>query len=400
MTGADDGSPGPCARSARGLKVGFRVGQYPCLSETFIAAQIAALTQSGSHISIHADQLGPAGTPEARHTLAAAKPRGLPTAWLHAITPWRIREAWLAATQRRWAQQQEVIVCNFGWFGASLARALGGCPTAPPFVTIFHGDDVSRSLQQGNEGIYEELFASGNLLLTVSELWRSRLLSLGAPEERVRIHHMGVNLAEHPFAPKMGDERRPSFRIVHVARLVEKKGTEYLLRAIARLRGSADLPSLELDIIGSGPLEAKLRQLSEEFGLADVVHFLGPLPHDGVRRQLATADLFVLPSVTAADGDMEGIPVVLMEAMATGLPVVSTRHSGIPELVRHEHSGLLADERDEEELFHQIHRIMQDSQLRRHLVTNARQTIEREFDQQRQNQALAEILLELARTRD
>lgn len=381
------------------IRTGFRVGQYPKLSETFVQSQISGMAERGHVVSVLADELLP---PDERRALprrlSAVRPKSaLPGKALDAL-PWRVRRFWTSTIERRWARDIDVAVCNFGWFGAQLAHALGGDPKGARFVTIFHGDDVSRSLQQGNERIYDELFERCDLMLAVSDLWRSRLISLGAPPEKVRVYRMGVDLGQHPFAPK--PRHQPVRRILHVGRLVEKKGTAFLLQALALARREMAERPLTLEIIGEGPLDESLRGLAKALGVSDIVSFLGPLPHDVVRARLAEAELFILPSVTAADGDMEGIPVALMEAMAAGVPVISTYHSGIPELIDHGKSGLLAAERDPDDLFRQIRIMAEDADARLAMTAGARRTIEEHFDNARLQDELASLLVDLVERRN
>jgi len=138
--------------------------------------------------------------------------------------------------------------------------------------------------------------------------------------------------------------------LISTGRLIEKKGHTYTLQALALLKRSRPELAFTLDIVGEGPDEAALKAETARLGLEAVVRFHGGLPHQRTLELLRNAAIFVLPSVTAADGDMEGIPVSIMEAMALGLPVVSTFHSGIPELVEDGVSGRLVPERDPEAL--------------------------------------------------
>jgi colanic acid/amylovoran biosynthesis glycosyltransferase len=135
-------------------------------------------------------------------------------------------------------------------------------------------------------------------------------------------------------------------RFIGVGRMVEKKGFDDALGALARMRAEADAPAATLTLIGDGPLRTSLEAQAAQLGLGDKVRFTGLLPHARVAEELARAHVFVLPSRTSKSGDMEGIPVALMEAMAQGMPVLATRHSGTPELVEHDVSGLLCEEGD------------------------------------------------------
>lgn len=386
----------------RPLRIAFRVGRFPKLSETFIIAQMEGMIARGHRVSVLADGPHDRGDPGALPGRLAEleKPRYvLPRHPLlaHACTrmPYRIRRALAAAGERRLCMENDVVVCNFGWAGATVAQSVGARPRRARIVTIFHGDDMSRTLTQGKPDIYAELFREGDVLAPVSEFWRRRLVDLGAPEAKLVVHHMGVDLEKYPFAPRAPDAGRP-FELVTVGRLVEKKGTEITLRALARLRETSPEARFRLKIVGDGPLRPRLEALCDALGLREHVAFLGALPHARVAQALARADAFVLPSVVASDGDMEGIPVSLMEAMASGLPVVSTRHSGIPELIEHGVSGLLAVERDVGDLSRQLNRIMADPQARAAFARAARRTVERHFNDRLLNDRLEALLRRLA----
>ncbi|MDT0575786.1 glycosyltransferase [Croceicoccus sp. F390] len=379
-------------KTNQAVRVGFRVGKYPEISETFIDAQIADMASRGFAVSLLGDTVAP-GTGSGV-AVYQTLPRGRVAQKIWPMLPWRMRQAWIAATERRWAARNDVIVCNFGWFGAQFER-FTRAGQRPPFVTIFHGADLSRNLRDEGERIYDDLLANCDLLLTVSDLYRRRLLELGAPAEKIAVQRMGVDLSQLAFTPRSPD--RPVSRILHVGRLVEKKGTEFLLRAFAATRSDPGMSAITLDIVGTGPLRSGLEQLAATLAITDRVNFAGALPHDTVRAMLEKTDLFILPSVTAADGDMEGVPVALMEAMASGIPVISTRHSGIPELVEHEVTGLLADERDVEQLAAQIRRMVADATLRNRLVHAARERVEQQFNRKRLHDALADMLRTLAR---
>jgi colanic acid/amylovoran biosynthesis glycosyltransferase len=172
----------------------------------------------------------------------------------------------------------------------------------------------------------------------------ARLRALGCPDTLLR----RVPLAVDPNAFRRdGPRTRDSgpVRLLTVARLTEKKGIEYTLRALVHV--ADEYPDVVYDVIGDGPLREPLEALRDALGLAARVRFLGARTGEFVRERLAAADLFVLPSVTASDGDEEGTPTVLLEAACCELPVIATRHAGIPELVLDGESGLLVPERDD-----------------------------------------------------
>jgi colanic acid/amylovoran biosynthesis glycosyltransferase len=210
-------------------------------------------------------------------------------------------------------------------------------------VTVFPGSAARAYVRRAGSHAYAHLFGSGDLFLPVSDHLRRRLIALGCPATRIAVHRMGVDCRRFAFARR---ERRGGepLRLVTVARLVEKKGVEHAIRAVARLVAVG--VDVEYTIVGDGPLRGVLGQLIRELGLSERVRMLGPIAHAGVASILARSHVMVAPSVTAADGDMEGIPVVLMEAMASGLPAVSPTHGGIPELIDDGDTGYLVPEGD------------------------------------------------------
>ena len=173
--------------------------------------------------------------------------------------------------------------------------------------------------------------------------------------------------------------------------MVEKKGLRVLLAAIAALRARGR--DLDVQVIGDGPEENALRAEASAAGLDGSVTFHGSQPHDFVLRMMNRCDCLALPSVTAANGDQEGIPVTLMEAMAAGLPVVSTYHSGIPELVSDDETGLLVPERDAAALADALDRLMSEKGLADRLAASARRFVAAEFNAGIQNRKLFDLIL-------
>jgi colanic acid/amylovoran biosynthesis glycosyltransferase len=163
-----------------------------------------------------------------------------------------------------------------------------------------------------------------------------------------------------------------------VARLVEKKGHEWSLRALSRVKDQ--VPNIRYLIAGSGPKEDDLKRLVEHLRIADNVRFLGMLDDREVLEVYRRSDVFVLPSTTASDGDMEGQALVLQEAQATGLPVVSTLHNGIPEGVVEGETGFLVSERDADSLADRILRLALDADLRTRMGRRARDFVQAKYE--------------------
>jgi colanic acid/amylovoran biosynthesis glycosyltransferase len=271
----------------------------------------------------------------------------------------------------------DLVLCHFGPVGRRAALALQDEPR-PRLWTIFHGYDLSSFVQECGREIYAPLFKRGDQFLAVSRLWMDRLKELGCPQDRIRLQRTGIQVDRVPSVERKMDA---TLRILSVSRLVEKKGIEYALRALAEFARWRPSVNWSYEIIGEGPLRNSLGRLARNLGIDDRVNFAGELPAETVQAKVAVSDVFMLPSVTARDGDMEGIPVSLMEAMAAGVSVLSTYHSGIPELIEHCVSGLLAPERDHVKLAYNICRLIDEPHLRSAFVRAARKKIEQEFNQ-------------------
>jgi colanic acid/amylovoran biosynthesis glycosyltransferase len=259
-----------------------------------------------------------------------------------------------------------------------------------PMSVAFYGYDITRETRKHGERVYDRLFERASLLLPNSHYLATRLLEAGAPTEKVRMHRLGIRLDDFPFVDRRGRSGPPV--VLAVGRLVEKKGFEHLVRAM-RLAGDRNV--FRARIVGDGPLRGSLEDLVESSGLSDRVEFLGWRNGREVSRLMAEADLFVAPSVTARDGDMEGMPLVITEAMATGLPTIGSRHSGIPEVVMDGDNGLLVDERDEQGLADAL-AFFSDPARRMHAASAARQVAEDWFDSRKQGDELFELLESIA----
>lgn len=193
---------------------------------------------------------------------------------------------------------------------------------------------------------------------------------------RVMLVRHGVDL--EVFAPPEAPPANPVPRIVSIGRLVEKKGFADLLAALARAKAAGG--AFRCDVYGEGPLQAGLERHRQELGLSGEVNFAGARGQHELVAELRSADLFALTPFVAADGDRDGVPNVVGEAMACGLPVVSTAVGGIPELVRHEVNGLLAPPRDVAATAANLLRLLQEPDTRARLGRVARSTVEAEFD--------------------
>lgn len=351
--------------------VSFLVSRFPNPSETFIQAQAEGLLARGASVEIVALAAGDATAlgalrlkyPDKLSVRYAVVPKTIggrllaaPAALagskaLASLNGGRFgddaRSLRLLIAQSRWpkgAPLWRVWLAHYGRWGrfACALRDMGLIDG--PIATVFHGKDMSAYLKKDPRA-YDTLLQRGDLFLPISELWRDKLLSLGAPPDRTMVHRMGVDTTRFVATPRVRGPDEP-VRFVTVGRMVEKKGFADALRAFAAYRSEDGAPPATLTLIGDGELKDFLENFALSLNLRGFVQFTGLLKHHEVAEELAAAHVFVLPSKTAASGDMEGIPVALMEAMANGMPVLATRHSGTPELVEHDVSGLLCDEGD------------------------------------------------------
>ena len=178
-----------------------------------------------------------------------------------------------------------------------------------------------------------------------------------------------------------------------MARLIEKKGVEYGIRAVCRLH--KQFPAIRYTIVGDGPLRDSFMQLIHELQATDYIHLVGTCNQNELRRRYARTDVFLLPSVTAANGDMEGQGLVLQEAQASGVPVVSTWHNGIPEGMIADGSGFLVPERDIEALTERLAYLVTHSKRRQQMGDVGRAFVQRCFDVRHLNHQLLALYTEL-----
>ncbi|OQX53652.1 MAG: colanic acid biosynthesis glycosyltransferase WcaL, partial [Candidatus Cloacimonas sp. 4484_209] len=238
--------------------------------------------------------------------------------------------------------EYDIIHCHFGpigLFGAFL-KEIG---IKSRLVTTFHGYDMSSFIVSNGNNVYKNLFLNGDLFLPISDYWKRKLVRLGCDEKKIVVHRMGINLEKFEFSER-GKQTGEPIKILTIGRLVEKKGHRYAIEAVSKIVKKHK--NIEYIIAGDGPLRQGLESLVRKLEIEKYVKFLGVVNQDELLKLYQYVHIFILPSMTARNGDQEGIPVVLMEAQATGLPVISTFHSGIPEGVLDGKSGFLVPEKD------------------------------------------------------
>jgi colanic acid/amylovoran biosynthesis glycosyltransferase len=427
---------GESAAGERLPRIAWAVDQFPALSERFVLRQVTGLIDRGFDVRIVSRTRGAEGVDhpdvtryglmERTHFLppvpgGAWGPR--PVAALRAAGSdgvgglmdlgWSVTRGasprWFggrAATLRpyfegRWWRSLprfDVVVANFGTLGAAIeAYCRRGDCRAGALVTFFRGHDVGR-LQRGDPRRYAELFRGGDRFFAVSRDLVDRLIGHGYPGERLRVLRGGIELAE--FGAVAAPRRGPGepTRFVSACRLVEKKGIEVALRALASLAGRGGAWAYE--VVGDGPARAGLEALSVRLGVADRVRWSGWRDRDGVRAAVAGAHVLLSPSVTTGRGDIEGLANIVKEAMAMRRPVIATRHGGTAEAVADGVSGRLVAERDVAGLADAAAALMDRPGDWAAMGDAGRAAAERMFDLERLNDELASELRALvARTR-
>jgi glycosyltransferase involved in cell wall biosynthesis len=394
------------------VKVAYLVSRFPSLSETFVLRELDAVAREDG-LDVQLRSLFPA---QAEPVHPAADPwlpklRRPGTAAAAAAMGW-----WVLRRPVRLLSSVGLVVGAYARVPRVLLRALVTIPLASAHARDLRAEGVqhvhahfatypalaawlawrlagvsySFTAHAHDIFIHQAMLArkadDARFVVAISSFHRRFLLER-APGARVEVVHCGVH-PERLARP----ERRPAatgpVRALCVAGLREYKGHAVLLRALA---AEPRLDRLELDLVGDGELRPSLEALVAELGLAGRVRFHGWLAEPEVERRLASADLFVLPSIIAQDGDMEGLPVALMEALAAGLPTIATRQAGIPELVREGETGWLAEPGDVDDLSRALVEALADPDAAAERGRAGRRLVEQEFDQAVSAHRLAEL---------
>ncbi|MEO0373582.1 MAG: glycosyltransferase [Cyanobacteria bacterium P01_A01_bin.17] len=357
------------------MNIAFIVGTFPSLSETFIINQAAGLLERGHQVDIYADQQGNAQKLHPlveqyglldRTTYLSKVPGNLairvlkalpllaycgvqdPAATLRSLNIFkqgkRALSLWALYTMvPNHHKDYDIVHCQFGTQSyRGLCFQAMHAPEAK-LVTTFRGDDISRFVQEKGSHIYDHLFKVGDFFLTNCDFFRDRAIRLGCPPDRIVVHRSGLECDRFPFKSRSLPQQGP-IRVATTGRLAEKKGIEYAIRAVAQLIEQGY--SLQYSILGDGPLKQPLQELIETLGVTSQIQLRGWQTEDEIIDILAQTHIFIAPSVTAKDGNQDAPINVLKEAMALGIPVISTEHGGIPELVKEGVSGFLVPERD------------------------------------------------------
>ncbi len=266
-----------------------------------------------------------------------------------------------------------------------------------PLITTFHGYDITRlpkftlfPLSWMIYNIYfEKLKKEGDVFIAVSNYIKEKLEKAGFPKEKIVLHHIGIDVDKIPYK-KVRNNREVT--ILAVGRLTEKKGTIYLLKAFEELYQKHK--NIKLILVGDGPLKEKLMQFTDDLKSKSKIVFKGALKHIEVINEMLNADIFCFPSITAGDGDQEGLGMVQLEAAATGLPVVASDSGGIKDGIIHNQTGYLVREKDVKQLTEGIGILIENKKLREELGSHGRENMEKNFNINTQSKMLEQIYKE------
>ena len=399
------------------MKIAFIVGRFPTLQETFVLNQITGLLDKGYDVKvfatfnpfekkIHKDVIKYNLIDKCRYYMhpnifilvvsaifliitnlykrrfSILKSLNIFNYGMDALSL-RLLYLYVLFMDKRY----DVIHCHFGTYGI-LGAYLKKIGIKGKLITTFHGFDLSSFIMKDGKKKYKVLFQYGDIFLPISEYWKKELIELGCSKDKIIVHRMGIDLNKFTFV-----ERKIApgnlINILTVGRLVEKKGHEYSIKAIGKVISKHK--NLKYIIAGNGPLIDELKLLTIKLGLIENIKFLGSVDQSEVIKLYQQAHLFILSSVTAKNGNKEGIPVVLMEAAASGLPVISTYHSGIPELVIDGETGLLAPEKNVDILAEKIGYLIEHPEIWIRMGRKGMKVVKHEYNIKELNKNLEDI---------
>ncbi len=256
-----------------------------------------------------------------------------------------------------------------------------------PVVVSFHGADAGLDMQKpGYRAAMAEVFRLATKVQVRSEALGEDLHRMGCPREKIVLQRTGVPMEVWSFqersAPADG-----AWRLMQSCRFMDKKGLDTTLKAFTIV--AARYPQARLSLVGDGPQRASLEQMARDLGVAERVEFTGFLPSIPMFKAVYASHLYFHPSRTTAEGDREGVPNAMLEAMASGVPVLATRHGGIPEAVTEGVSGLLVDENDAQGLAAAAFRVLEDAGLRQRLGRGGHEAVAQTYARDAQAKRLA-----------
>ncbi len=366
------------------MKIAYIVGTFPTPSEQFIEREVAAMGEMGAEVTVHPIACGEGAVCPfcvlGRHVWLAMLPRTwravrqFPLGRLATLSPtaWREFPGGIDRAVRLAAEFEERGIEHVHAHFATKPAAVGlmvAAMTGLPFTMSAHARDVFVD----GSALGHKVAAAGRV--AVCNRAARDALEESIPRElhdRIRVIRHGIDPSRYPFQP---DRLAHSpVRLLAAGRFVEKKGFDVLIEAMALLNGYV------CELAGAGPLERRLRRQVERLGVGEQVRFAGWLSPEVLRKRMAESDVLVLPSRVASDGDRDGVPNVLLEAAAVGLPIVACDAGGIGEFVHNAETGRLVPPDDPERLAGAVRSAMSTPDTTREFVESARAKVEKEYD--------------------
>lgn len=293
----------------------------------------------------------------------------------------------LAGTDRN---RYDILHCHLGYVGSTAIalRQLG--LIKGQIITTYASADIYVYPHQFKRNVYASLWKYCDLHLAYTNYVANCIKKLGADPASIKILPLGLDVSKFPFQERVLDQNSP-IKILTVARLVPKKGLEYSIRAFAKVCQINPSTNLIYKIVGEGPERPQLEALIKSLGMGDRIFLLGSKNRKECSELYSDAHLYVIPSVTAPDGNKEGQGVALQEAQATGLPVIATNHNGFPEGMLEGESGYLVPERDVEALTEAINQLVNSPERWAQMGRVGRRFIESKYDIEKINREFVEI---------
>ena len=287
-------------------------------------------------------------------------------------------------------EKAELLHIYFGHIAVHLLPLVRAWPR--PAVVSFHGADVMVDLEKpAYRAATQEMLEAVRLVLVRSESLGRALINMGCPAAKIRLQRTGIPIDEIPFRPRDWP-RTGGWRFLQACRLIEKKGLRVSLRAFARF--AASHRAATFTIAGEGPLRTELGRLAAELDVADKVFFPGFVSQTQLRELFYQSHIFLHPSERSGDGNQEGVPNSMLEAMASGLPVFATEHGGIPEAIENGRSGILVKEKDDASLAHMLLERTSNPEGLAAIARNGAEVVRQKFQQSVQTKTLEDYYLE------
>jgi colanic acid/amylovoran biosynthesis glycosyltransferase len=287
-------------------------------------------------------------------------------------------------------QEAQLLHIYFGHIGVHLLPLIRAWPR--PSVVSFHGADVMVDLEKpAYRAATQQMLGAVRLVLVRSQSLGRALINIGCPAGKIRLQRTGIPIDDIPFRPREWP-RDGAWKFLQACRLIDKKGLRVSLRGFARFAGSHRAATFT--IAGEGPLRSELGRLAAELDVADKVFFPGFVSQTQLRELFYQSHIFLHPSERSGDGNQEGVPNSMLEAMASGLPVFATEHGGIPEAIENGRSGILVKEKDDASLAHLLLERTSTPEGLAAIARNGAEVVREKFQQSVQTKTLEDYYLE------